>query len=152
MTASTPSQIKTSEITPRNGDVRTTRSDARPSPNPDSTAIPTVKAIRTDGRGQLPEGSVGIAAAYAGDADIESDRDVVFADSFESYSEVKELEAKWSSVGQTGFVDLSGDVPDDVPGSKSLEMRIPMRNESLSNGVSKTLGRKQDILFVRYYI
>ena len=110
-----------------------------------------VTIIRTDGSGKLPEGAIGIAAAYIKDGGIFSDEDVVFAEDFESYSNIEELSAKWNEVGKTGYIDLSSQAKEGIGGKRSLEMRIPLSEQSLGNVLAKKFDTKQDTVFVRYY-
>ena len=116
-----------------------------------SVPRPVQQIVRTDCSGQLPEGDVGIATAYPRDSGITQDQDVVFADDFESYSEIGDLSANWDEVGQAEFLDLSGQTKAEVGGRRSLEMRIPVREQSLGNAIAKTFDQKHDVLFVRYY-
>jgi len=45
----------------------------------------------------LPEGDQGIAAKYPGDAGIDADPAVVFADDFEGYQDASQLPTRWDA-------------------------------------------------------
>jgi len=101
--------------------------------------------------GDLPAGDQGIAKNHPGDAGIDADPDVLFADDFEDYGQASELNARWDAVYQNQYVGLTRD-PDHVYfGSQALEFTLPQQNDELSDATDKLLDEEQDVLFLRYY-
>jgi|GEM_PF-6094365 len=100
----------------------------------------------------LPEGNNGIAANYPGDLGIHEDANVIFADDFESYNDVKDLFRNWSRIDHIEYVRIT-DNPDDVyHGGKAVELFIPKQSSELSVALVKDkLFPEYDTLFVRYY-
>lgn len=99
----------------------------------------------------LPEGDEGIAARYPGDADIEDDPDVLFADDFESYGDASELSQRWDVLFQTDRIRLATE-PDHVfAGGRALEFEVPQQDAELSNAADKYVSPERDVLFLRYY-
>jgi len=97
----------------------------------------------------LPEGNNGIAARYPGDAGIESDPSVIFADDFEAYTSVSQVRGKWTDVYHN--VRIATEPSNVFRGNKAIELTVPKQSAELSNTVAKQLSDKQDVLFFRYY-
>ena len=101
--------------------------------------------------GELPAGDAGIAKNHPGDAGIDADPDVLFADDFEDYAQASELNDRWDAVYQNQYVGLTQD-PDHVYfGSQALELTLPQQEDELSDATDKLLEEEQDVLFLRYY-
>ena len=100
-------------------------------------------------RGPLPSGDRGIAARYPGDRGIASDRDVIFADDFESYTSGSGLRTNWTDVFH--YVNIATDPGTVFAGQRSLEFVNPRQTTELSNVVGRTLRDEVDVLFLRYY-
>ena len=101
--------------------------------------------------GDLPAGDQGIAKNHPGDAGIDADPDVLFADDFEDYGQASELDDRWDAVYQNQYVGITQD-PDHVYfGSQALEFTLPQQNDELSDATDKLLDEEQDVLFLRYY-
>src|SRR5207245_8273810 len=64
----------------------------------------------------------GIAARYPGDKNIANDPAVIFADDFESYTDVSQLTSKWSTAYQKPNLSISSTA---YSGAKAIEMRLP---------------------------
>ena len=67
----------------------------------------------------LPEGAVGIAAKYPGDAGIAKDARVVFVEDFEAESFAL-VQKRWESVGEAKSLSLAKDTPPGSAGERSL--------------------------------
>jgi len=99
--------------------------------------------------GVLPSGDSGIAAKYPGDLGIKGDKDVIFADDFESYTDASGLGVNWDVAFNNRSIAKT---PTSVfRGKQSLEFFSPKQTAELSNGVAKTLTDEQDVLFLRWY-
>jgi hypothetical protein len=93
----------------------------------------------------LPEGNSGIASMYPGDAGIERDPAVVFADNFEA--------------GTTGFDNIWGGTvyataPENVNnGKRAIEFTLPYPRSTKETGKGANFHFKEghDVLFFRYY-
>lgn len=101
---------------------------------------------------KLVEGNNGIASKYPGDKNIEQDPNVIFADDFENSSTVDDLLKKWEVLINKEHISIQEGVGNITGGSKSLQLRIPKQDVSLSTGISKLLSNTQDILFLRWYM
>lgn len=66
----------------------------------------------------IPEGNTGLASQYPGDAGIEKDPDVVFAENFEG--SVEEICSRWDQVAGQAIMSKSEDVPPGSGGKQSL--------------------------------
>ncbi len=99
----------------------------------------------------LPEGSTGIAASYPNDANIESHPNVLFADSFESYSSTNQLSGSGNYDNYYQGSNLFFDSSIFFSGSQSLRMRMPSTGNEVSNAIVRDLPTEQDVLFMRVY-
>jgi hypothetical protein len=99
----------------------------------------------------LPEGDVGIASNYDGDAGIEADPDVIFFDDFEDYAEAADLDANWESVHHYDRIQFATEGDDVFAGAQSLQFTIPQQDDELSNATNKWVSPELDALFLRYY-
>src|SRR5690606_6657534 len=97
----------------------------------------------------LPEGNNGIAARYPGDAGIETDPSVIFADNFEAYTSVSQVRGKWTDVYHN--VRIATEPENVFAGGRAIELAIPRQSAEVSNTVAKQLSDEQDVLFLRYY-
>lgn len=98
----------------------------------------------------LPEGNTGIASRYPNDVGIGSDPAVIFADDFESYTAVNQLDARWNA-GRFGNIRIATEAGNVHSGGKALEFRSPMQTAELSNGVARTVSPELDQVFFRFY-
>jgi len=103
---------------------------------------------------ELPEGR-GLAAKYPGDAGIEKDPAVVFADGFEDIEDAMMETSAYEQSGKKwdnawGTILISRDPENVHSGRQAIEVthRQPMR----SHGAEKHLEPGFDVLFVRYYM
>lgn len=118
------------------------RRDSGSDPGRDSgTMLPT---------GDLPSGDMGIAARHPGDVGISGDPAVIYADDFESYGDAGDLDENWNG-GVYHQVRIAREAENVFAGSQALEFTSPRQSEELSNGVARTLGEEQDVLFLRFY-
>ncbi|MCX4245015.1 hypothetical protein [Paraliomyxa miuraensis] len=99
----------------------------------------------------LPEGDQGIAAGYPGDAGIDQDPAVIFADDFEGYTIADDLWDRWDNVYQLDQIRFATE-PDLVfAGNQALEFTVPEQDAELSNATDKQVSPELDVLFLRYY-
>ncbi|MEK7406114.1 MAG: hypothetical protein AAB225_13485 [Acidobacteriota bacterium] len=100
---------------------------------------------------RLPEGP-GLAAKYPGDAGIEGDPAVVFAENFES-GEIADLRQRWHNVSDQGGKVLAGSdsVPEASSGRRSLSMTAT-RGENQGGHLYRVLAPGHDRLFLRFYV
>jgi len=91
----------------------------------------------------------GIAAQYPGDVGIGGDPRVLFADDFESYATVDQLQGPWDAIYH--LVDLTRTADDVYFGAQAVEMTAPQQSTELSNGIAKMLPATQDVVYLRYY-
>lgn len=101
---------------------------------------------------KLPEGNEGIAGRYPGDAGIERDERVLFADGFEE-AECPPGE-KWTGQWFSGCrVAVTRGKGEAHSGRKALEMTAMRPSpEAVGCGVEKILWEGEDVLFWRYYM
>lgn len=99
---------------------------------------------------KLPEGNTGIAAQYPRDKGIKNHRAVLFADDFEKYSSVSDLQNNWDAFSNREYLDIQTGVA--FSGEKSLLMTIPKREKPLSTEVFRFLDETQDVIFLRWYM
>jgi hypothetical protein len=100
----------------------------------------------------LPEGDAGIAAAYPGDAGIEADPQVVFADDFESYVDASGLAERWdAAVYQVDRIAITTDAAHVHGGAQAIEMNVPQQEAELSNAIDRAVSPELDVLFLRFY-
>jgi hypothetical protein len=100
--------------------------------------------------GKLPEGNTGLASKYPGDVGIENDSAVIFADDFEDYTIITDIGARYDNFFNYETIYIVDNPDIAYSGNKSIEFRMPVRNNELSLGVVKNIEEK-DVLFVRYY-
>lgn len=99
----------------------------------------------------LPEGDQGIAAGYPGDAGIDADPAVIFADDFEGYRAPDALWDRWDNVYQLDQIRFATEPEHVFAGSQSLEFTVPQQEAELSNATDKLVAPELDVLFLRYY-
>src|SRR5687767_213576 len=88
----------------------------------------------------LPEGEIGIAVRYPGDAGIEKDPAVVFAHDFEGDSQVNDLRRHWDTVFHDATIKITEEPEVVHRGRKSLELAFPRREGDVGNGLMKRLA------------
>jgi len=99
--------------------------------------------------GGLPSGDTGIASKHPGDLGIDGDPDVIFADDFESYSDVAGIDSKWGISFNNR--DITTDPTNVYRGKHALEFTSPKQTAELSNGVAHEFTPELDRLFLRWY-
>jgi hypothetical protein len=101
----------------------------------------------------LPQGNVGIAARYPGDAGIASDAAVIFFDDFESYTSASQFTSsgRWNQAFQTSNIRLATGAGNFYGGAKSAEFTLPQTSGEVSNQLAKFLSPAQDTVFMRFY-
>ena len=110
------------------------------------------RAEEITGDSPLPQGDVGVASKYPGDAGIEKDPAVVFHDDFEASAKPADLSAKWDAgVFQERCIRIAEEPENRHSGKRALEFRVPKQREELSNAVAKQLKEEREILFLRWY-
>lgn len=98
---------------------------------------------------RLPEGA-GLAARYPGDAGIERDPDIIFAEMFEVDS-ANQLRKRWEDVSNAEIMSLSADVPAGSAGRRSLLM-THIGGKSTGGHLYRRLLPGYDQWFVRFYV
>ena len=106
----------------------------------------------------IPEGDAGIAAKYPGDAGIEQDPDVVFAESFEG--SVDEICSHWEAAAGRPIMSKSEEKPPGSAGKQSLLLtRVAGGTDGYLDGGSlyrrlknATGGYGYNQLFFRFYM
>ena len=100
----------------------------------------------------LPEGDQGIAAKYPGDAGIDADPAVVFADDFEGYQDASQLPTRWDAgVYQVDQIRLATEPENVFAGGQALEFTVPQQEAELSNATDRSVSPELDTLYLRYY-
>ncbi len=101
----------------------------------------------------LPTGNNGIAKNYLYDEGIEGDALVIYADNFESYSNVSALTSngRWNEAYHTQNIRLATEPENYYHGTKALEFKVPQTNNEVSNTVIKYINPTEDIIFIRFY-
>jgi hypothetical protein len=123
---------------------------------PTMIAVCLLFALQTAGRGEtplppLPEGNVGIAARYPGDAGIEKDPAVVFHADFEDCRTTADLSQTWDVMYNGEHLSITEDAANVNGGRRALEITIPKQEKSLSVDVGRNLAETRDVLFLRFY-
>jgi hypothetical protein len=98
----------------------------------------------------LPEGSTGIAAAYPNDSGIANHPNVIFADNFDSYTSMSQLEGKYNGYYQRSNISL--DSTTFFGGSQSLRIGMPQASKEVFNSLIKNISPARDKVFVRVYV
>ncbi|GIW87072.1 MAG: hypothetical protein KatS3mg108_1396 [Isosphaeraceae bacterium] len=106
-----------------------------------------VLAVGLAGHDPLPEGSVGLARRYPGDAGIAGDPAVLFHEDFESDDPL----SRWDAAYHAHTTHLVADPARVHRGRRSLEFRVPRQRAELSNALVKRLGAGHDRVFLRFY-
>jgi hypothetical protein len=115
-----------------------------------AVALASGSAIVTrGGEPKLPEGDAGIAAKYPGDAGVEKDPAVVFAEDFEVPS-IDGLKGRWNQVN-TKITSLSDDVPPASRGKRSI-LFTHIGGEGNGGHLYKSFRPGFDQLFLRFYV
>jgi hypothetical protein len=98
----------------------------------------------------LPEGNMGIAAEYSGDAGIEKDPAVLLHDDFSSGNFKKWDRHSNGNLPESSiqFVDYPGSAN---TGKKALEFTVPKADNESGTGIEKWFKPGLEVLFVRYY-
>jgi hypothetical protein len=99
----------------------------------------------------LPEGNVGLAARYPGDAGIEKDPTVAFHADFEDCRTAADLSQQWDVMYNGEHITITEDSANVHSGRRALEMTIPKQEKSLSVNVGRNLAVTRDVLFLRFY-
>lgn len=116
---------------------------------PDGSTIDSGADTSSLPPGALPSGDTGIASKYAGDVGIVGDKDVIFADDFESYADAAGLSTNWEVAFNNR--SITTDPAGVFRGKKALQFLSPKQSAELSNGVAKKLTEERDVLFLRFY-
>jgi hypothetical protein len=116
----------------------------RPEDQPGATAVAAVEDA-------VPQGA-GLATKYPGDAGIERDPAVVFAEDFEAGT-VEEIGKRWGDLSNKGgkVVALSDDAAPAGSGKRSLQMTAT-RGENEGGHLFKVLEPGHDQLYCRFYV
>ncbi len=101
--------------------------------------------------GALPEGPTGVASKYPGDAGIDGDPAVIFADDFEGASVPADLRDKWDVVFDESRLRIAVEPENVNGGGKAVEMPFPVTADAVGNGLMKHLLEEQDVVFLRFY-
>ena len=102
------------------------------------------------GSGGAPAGE-GIASKYPGDAGIENDPQVIFADGFETYSQPDDLQQKWDAVFHLQQIRIATEPENVFHGNRAVEFTVPEQLNELSNATDKVLTEELDALYLRFY-
>ncbi len=107
---------------------------------------------RADSPAVRPENADGIAARYPGDAGIERDPRVLFAESFETGG-LEALGKRWGEISnkEGKVMAFSGVVPPASVGRRSLEMTATL-GENTGGHLYTRLPRGQEKVFARFYV
>jgi len=99
----------------------------------------------------LPEGP-GLSARYPGDAGLERDPAVLFAESFESGT-LEEISKRWGNESNQDrkVLSLAADTPPGSPGKRSLGMTATL-GENTGGHLYTRLPREVDRAFARFYV
>jgi len=99
-----------------------------------------------------PEGNVGIAAKYPGDLGIENDPDVILAEGFENYSQMRDLRSIWATINED-HMNLTTDSENVIGGKQALQLNLPFQFIERYTGIDLHLTeeQKQDVIYIRYY-
>jgi len=98
----------------------------------------------------LPEGNTGIAASYPNDSGIAGNANVLFADGFDGYTSLSQMESNYNGYFQRSNIAI--DTSTFFAGSKSLRIRMPQTDTDVFNALIKTISPARDKLFVRAYV
>ena len=93
----------------------------------------------------------GISAKHPGDVGIAGDPDVVFADDFEGYGAVTDLDERWDNFFQVAQTRIATEPANVRAGARALELTLPQQGTELSNAVQKILTTELDALYLRFY-
>jgi hypothetical protein len=93
----------------------------------------------------------GIASRYPGDQNIASDPAVIFVDDFESYTSPSQLTNNWDGAYQLPNLRIATEPNNVYSGHKSLEMKLPINPNEVSNSAKKIINPTQDTVFIRAY-
>ena len=135
---------------------------ATPTPTPAPTATPTPTATPPNAPSSsdatppsiptgLPEDNNGIAAQFPNDANIGSHPDVLFVDTFESYSSASQLSGIWNSYYQGSNTRIATESGNKFAGNRALEFTLRQGSSEVANAVVKNISPSEDTLFVRTY-
>jgi hypothetical protein len=99
----------------------------------------------------LPQGNSGIARSYPNDTGISADPQVLFADSFESYSLTSQLVSSGHYSGFYQQGNFAIDTSAFSGGAKSLRIRMPSSAVEISNGLVRNISPSRDSMYLRVY-
>lgn len=102
-----------------------------------------------DGSGSGSNTGEGISAEYPNDEGIGADPRVLFADDFESYTAVAQLDTRWDA--RFHEVALTKTAANVYAGAQAVEMTAPVQTQELSTAIAKVLDNTVDTLYLRYY-
>ncbi len=105
----------------------------------------------TSGSGGLPQGNNGIARRHPNDSGIGTDSEVIFADDFESYTQVSQIGQRWDNTYQNNQIRIATEAANVYAGAKALEFNVPQQTAELSNATDKIVNPERDVLYLRYY-
>ena len=115
-------------------------------PYPARPAIAKLEVRRPEGS----DGVSGLAAKYLGDAGIEGDPAVIFAEDFEEGS-LDAVWKRWESVENKGIMSLAADVPPGSSGTHSL-LLSHVGGKSNGGNLYRRLLPGYDKLYMRFYV
>lgn len=114
--------------------------------------VASIAASRAHALDPLPDGDAGIAAGYPGDAGIDADPQVVFADDFEGYADASGLPSRWdAAVYQVDQIRIATEPENVFGGAQAVEMNVPQQDTELSNSIDRVVSPELDVLFLRFY-
>jgi hypothetical protein len=116
------------------------------------TAVAIPLYAQTGGPPALPTGNTGIAASFPNDVNIKTNGNVLFADSFETYTSISQLTGSGSYNNYYQGSNLALDSSVFLSGPKAIRFRMPATGGEVSNGIEKRLSSGQDTLFMRAYV
>jgi hypothetical protein len=117
---------------------------------PQLIVVCTFSLVLVHGRRVFPSSSVGIAANYPGDAGIQRDPRVIFAENFEEPSQ-KALEERWQSVRGGEIMAFAEDVPPSSSGKRSL-LLSHIGGKGDGGHLYRTLKPGFEKLHARFYV
>jgi len=107
---------------------------------------------RSNSKEEQSDDTKGLAAKYPGDAGIERDSHVLFAENFETGS-IQEVGKRWGSISNEGgkVMAFSSDSPSASAGARSLQMTATL-GENTGGHLYTRLPRGEEKVFARFYV
>jgi hypothetical protein len=99
----------------------------------------------------LPEGDMGLAAKYPGDAGLKRDPAVIHYDGFEDYDTPADVHKKYEFVMHTENMRLADEPANVNHGRKAMEFTLPKQEEGNAAALYRVIKEERDVLFLRYY-